>query len=231
MKTEVVFVIDGSGSMVPKATDVREGFNAYVSELKKQAKEEKDYTLTAVVFNTKVFPLFTQSSLSKVPELTSKNYAPGGNTALYDAIGEGLEEIKTKKNSQYIMVIMTDGEENSSRKFSRAHITEKIKSFENRGNWTFVYLGADQDSFGQSRNIGINAGQTYGGWGALDPLGGMQDLAKATSDSQYQYAATRGADSKSFAANLSSTSTATTSRIDHKVPIDNTYDPTQGASS
>src|SRR5258708_34020889 len=120
MKTRVIFIIDGSGSMGPKANDVREGFNTYVRELKKSKETVNDITLSAVVFNTKVFPLFKDASLSKVPTLGTHNYAPGGNTALYDAIGEALQGKKSKSN--YIVVIMTDGEENSSPRFNRSDI-------------------------------------------------------------------------------------------------------------
>lgn len=184
MKTEVIFVIDGSGSMAGKAEDVRGGFNTYVEELRKD--EKGDYSLSAIVFNTQVFPLFTQKELKDVPELTAKNYAPGGNTALYDAIGGAIDEIKDSTanycthcgekraasakfcskcgtqlgngRSKYLLVIMTDGEENSSIRYRKHHIVEKIKSKEAQGNWTIAYLGANQDGMREGAALGTQLG-------------------------------------------------------------------------
>lgn len=180
MKTEVIFVIDGSGSMGGKATDVRGGFNTYVEELKKDKTGQ--YSLSAVVFNTSVFPLFTQKELKDVPELTDKNYVPGGGTALYDAIGAALDEVKdstanfcthcgkrrgtshkfcsacggelTNGKSKYLLIVMTDGEENSSLKYRKHHIVQKIKDKEGQGNWTVVYLGANQDAMLEGTAMG-----------------------------------------------------------------------------
>src|SRR5215813_13143622 len=79
----VLFVIDSSGSMHPKATDVRGGFNSYVSTLGEDTQSA--YRLTAVTFDTQVTTLFTDVPLTDVPQLDESNYLPGGNTALYDA--------------------------------------------------------------------------------------------------------------------------------------------------
>lgn len=181
MKTEVIIVIDGSGSMLSKASDVRGGFNAYVEELRKA--EGVDYSLSAVVFNTQTFPLFTQKPLKDVPELTEKNYAPGGNTALYDAIGKAIDEVKDSTSnfcthcgerratkdkfcskcgnelgngrSKFLLIIMTDGEENSSVTYRKHHIADKIKNKEAQGNWTVVYLGANQDAMKEGSALGV----------------------------------------------------------------------------
>ena len=238
MKTRVIFVIDGSGSMGSKAEDVRQGFNAYVKEL----EGKKGITLSAVVFNTKSFPLFRDLPLSKVPKLTHKNYAPGGNTALYDAIGDALDaEKEREEGTQYIVVIMTDGEENSSRRFSKIAIADKIVRRERSDRWTFIYLGADQDSFSEGYKIGISSTNTYGGYGALDPLGGMQDLAGATFAAHST--ANMTGSMHSFAQHLASTSTAKMSRKSHgssssvtswptavsrSSGLSSTYDPTKG---
>lgn len=186
MKREVIFVIDGSGSMATKATDVRGGFNTYVEELKKDPNA-KDYTISATVFNTGVFPLFKQRSLEEVPLLTEQNYMPGGGTALYDAIADTVDKIKDTKinfcgtcgkkrgkepefcatcgekltnggGSAFIVIIMTDGEENSSQRFRKHHIVNKIQGKEKLGNWSFVYMGANQDAMLEGSAIGIQQG-------------------------------------------------------------------------
>jgi uncharacterized protein YegL len=185
MLREVIFVIDGSGSMANKATDVRGGFNTYVEELLKDDHAD-EYTLSATVFNEGVWPLFTQRKLSEVPKLTDSNYSPGGGTALYDAIADTLDKIKddahfcfdcgakrnkahkfcsdcgTKLNgnSAFTVIIMTDGEENSSKQYRKHHIVSKIQGKEQLGNWTFVYMGANQDAMAEGTALGIASGNT-----------------------------------------------------------------------
>ena len=149
----VLFVIDSSGSMAPKASDVRGGFNSYVSNLGEDMASE--YRLTAVTFDTQVTTLFTDVTLNQVPALDTSNYRPGGNTALYDALGVSLSELTSairREAKPYgidktLVIVMTDGEENSSRRFTKEQINSEIKLREDAGNWTFVYLGADQDAW------------------------------------------------------------------------------------
>ena len=183
MLREVIFVIDGSGSMGTKATDVRGGFNTYVEELLKDPNKD-EYRITAAVFNTGVFPLFKQLPLSEVPKLTEKNYIPGGGTALYDAISDTVDGVKDaghfcfecgkarnkahkfctdcgkelNGDSAFIVIIMTDGEENSSQRFRKHHIVNKIQGKEKLGNWSFIYMGANQDAMQEGAAIGIQYG-------------------------------------------------------------------------
>ena len=185
MIREVVFIIDGSGSMANKATDVRGGFNTYVEELFKDPNKD-DYRISATVFNTGVFPLFTQLPLSEVPKLTEKNYVPGGGTALYDAIADTVDGVKDAGNfcyacgkkrdkkhkfcadcgeqlngdSAFIVIIMTDGEENSSLKYRKHHIVNKIQGKEKLGNWSFIYMGANQDAMQEGAAIGVALGNS-----------------------------------------------------------------------
>jgi uncharacterized protein YegL len=160
----VLFVIDSSGSMGPKATDVRGGFNSYMSTLREDTKSA--YRLTAVTFDTQVKTLFTDMPLAEVPQLDSSNYRPGGNTALYDALGVSLDELTgaiCREDHPYgtdrtLVIVMTDGQENSSRRFTKQQVSDGIKSREAAGNWTFVYLGADQDAWAASEGLGFAAG-------------------------------------------------------------------------
>lgn len=160
----VLFVIDSSGSMAPKASDVRGGFNSYVSNLGEDTASE--YRLTAVTFDTQVTTLFTDVSLNQVPALDTANYRPGGNTALYDALGASLSELtgairreaKPYGIDKTLVIVMTDGEENSSRRFTKEQINSEIKLREEAGNWTFVYLGADQDAWAAAQGLGFAMG-------------------------------------------------------------------------
>jgi uncharacterized protein YegL len=154
--------------MEPKATDVRGGFNSYVSTLREDIRSE--YRLTAVTFDTQVKTLFTDVPLTQVPELNESSYRPGGNTALYDALGVSLAELtsairhedKPYGSDRVLLIVMTDGEENSSHRFTKEQVTSEIKLREEAGNWTFVYLGADQDAWAASQGLGFASGNVAG---------------------------------------------------------------------
>jgi uncharacterized protein YegL len=163
LKTNVIFILDESGSMESAASDVRGGFNSYVEKIK---ADGNDYSLSAIKFGTTVRPLFTNVPLDQAPRLTEENYAPLDTTALYDAIGFTLSEAHKHWGSEqhiygedrFIVIIMTDGFENASKEFSREAITAKIKHREEAGNWTFVYMGADQDAWAIAGNMGFAQG-------------------------------------------------------------------------
>lgn len=83
---------------------------------------------------------------------------PCGSTALYDAIGFALAEVKLVGEDRFIVIIMTDGFENASKEFTKEMITAKIKLREQAGNWTFVYMGADQDAWAVASSLGFAQG-------------------------------------------------------------------------
>lgn len=163
LKTHIIFIIDESGSMATCATDVRGGFNTYVEKLQ---GDGNDYSLTAIKFGTTVRPLFANLTLDQVPTLTPENYMPLDSTALYDAIGHGLDEAKkqwgTEKKpygeERVLFIVMTDGFENASKQFNKETITARMKRREEAGNWTFVYLGADQDAWAAASGLGFAQG-------------------------------------------------------------------------
>lgn len=163
LKTNVIFILDESGSMQNTASDVRGGFNTYVNKLKDDGNE---YSLSTIKFGTTVRPLFANQPLDQAPLLTEQNYMPLDSTALYDAIGFALSEArkywgtneKPYGKDRFIVIIMTDGFENASKKFSKEEIAAKIKRREEAGNWTFVYMGADQDAWSVASNLGFAQG-------------------------------------------------------------------------
>ncbi len=163
LKTNVIFVIDESGSMQNTASDVRGGFNTYVEKIK---SDGNGYSLTAIKFGTTVRPLFANLPLEQVPVLTEANYMPLDSTALYDAIGYVLDEAKKQWGTdekpygeeKFILIIMTDGFENASKTFSKEAITARLKRCEEAGNWTLVYMGADQDAWAIASNLGFAQG-------------------------------------------------------------------------
>ena len=150
-------ILDKSGSMASKLNDVVEGFNAYVDGL---AKEDKvDYLFSLTLFDTVVVYRDVALSLSKVQKLDAQSYLPGGNTALNDAIGITVRKIDADRPQvdKVVTVIMTDGEENSSREWTHDAVKALIDQKEKEGIWTFVFLGAAPDAWVQGRAYGIPA--------------------------------------------------------------------------
>lgn len=183
----VYFLLDESGSMGSRASDVRGGFNSYVENLR---GDGNTYSLTAVKFGSSVRPLFANLPLDQVPALTTENYLPQDSTALYDAIGYTLAEARKHFGAQekpygsdpVFFIIMTDGEENSSKEFSKQAIVDKIKRREKAGNWTFVYLGADQDAWAIAPDLGLAKGNVMS-YASGETQAVFRSLSTATSTS------------------------------------------------
>jgi hypothetical protein len=138
------------------------GFNTYISELKKDKKSTYAFSLT--LFDTRFENRHVSIALSEVPELTKQSYVPCGGTALLDAIGSTVSKVEASfagvpslgMMPKILTVILTDGQENSSREFNLAKIKELIENKEKEGNWTFVFLGADLSAFTAGDSMGIN---------------------------------------------------------------------------
>ena len=146
-------ILDKSGSMSTKVKDVIGGFNLYLDELAKEPAVDYGFSLT--LFDTVVEMKYKAVPLAKVSKLDDTNYRPNGNTALFDAIGNTVQTVSTDGFDKTITVIMTDGEENSSREWTLEAIRKLIQSKEAAGNWTFVFLGANLDAFAQGANLGV----------------------------------------------------------------------------
>ena len=150
-------ILDKSGSMASKLKDVIEGFNAYLDGLAQEDKVEYLFSLT--LFDTQVAYRHVAIPLSQVHKLDTKSYEPGGNTALNDAIGITVRKIDADhpQVDKVVTVIMTDGEENSSREWTLDAVKGLISQKESEGTWTFVFLGAAPDAWDQGRGYGIPA--------------------------------------------------------------------------
>jgi hypothetical protein len=146
-------ILDKSGSMSTKVRDVIGGFNLYLDELAKE--QAVDYGFSLTLFDTVVEMKYRGVPLASAAKLDSSSYRPSGNTALFDAVGNTVQTVSTDGFDKIITVIMTDGEENSSREWTLHAIRELIKSKEAAGNWTFVFLGANLDAFEQGANLGV----------------------------------------------------------------------------
>lgn len=156
-KTIVNFILDKSGSMSSVRDATISGVNEYVQTLKNDKKSAYSFSLT--VFDTESKELHKNKPLAKVEKLTKEDYEPGGNTALYDAVCSSIKSLKSEvgKSDKVLCVIMTDGEENSSKEYTQEQLKTLIKELEAEGNWTFVFLGANQDAWANAQKFGFHA--------------------------------------------------------------------------
>ena len=150
-------ILDKSGSMASKTNDVIEGFNAYIAGLGKE--DQANYLFSLTLFDTQVAYRHVAIPLPEVKELDAKSYQPGGMTALNDAIGITVRKVEADqpKVDKVVTVIMTDGEENSSREWTQDAVRGLIEQKEKEGSWTFVFLGAGLDTWHQGRSYGVQA--------------------------------------------------------------------------
>ena len=148
-KLDVVFILDKSGSMSGSEESTIHSFNEY---LRKEKKNKFDTSITTILFSDHYSFLHEREDVSKVKELDYEDYMVGGCTALYDSIGEAIHYMERKKTDQVLFIIITDGEENSSREYHKNDIRNLIKKHK---EWEFIYIGADIDSYANGCDIGI----------------------------------------------------------------------------
>lgn len=151
---KIVMVLDESGSM----SSVKSGIVDSINDLIRQQKTIKDRPtlFTLIKFSDRTRTVKQNSSFDETEYISNKDYSPNGGTALYDAIGETIEAYKDEKN--VLMVIITDGEENASRRYSKSDVAPKIdalKADTNKG-WSFVYIGCDLATAKQGYSAGFN---------------------------------------------------------------------------
>lgn len=160
--TEIVFILDRSGSMSSRKTDAEGGMNEFIRNQKELPGEAN---LTLVQFDEH-YDVVYRGPVKNAPEF---KLVPRGSTALHDAIGRTINETGTKlaKLSEHerpalvIFVILTDGEENASREFSGHKIKEMVEHQESKYNWKFTYLGANQDAIAVGNSIGTQSSANY----------------------------------------------------------------------
>ena len=157
--TELVFILDRSGSMFGLEKDTIGGFN---SMIQKQKEEEGEAVVTTVLFDDRYELIHDRFPLSAVGEMTRKEYFVRGSTALLDAVGKTIVKIQNVQEhlpeearaEKVITVIITDGLENSSREYSREQISQMITRQRANG-WEFLFLGANMDAVAEAKSLGI----------------------------------------------------------------------------
>jgi len=163
--TEIVFLLDKSGSMETLKQDTIGGFNSFIEEQKKQQKENNDEVIFSTIFFDHNYHIdVTRLPIQDVPELSMHNYRPNGMTAYYDALGKSIVDIgnilnmtpENDRPSKVLFVVMTDGEENSSKTYNGTDIKNMIKHQEEKYNWKFIFMGANIDAELVAHDIGIS---------------------------------------------------------------------------
>lgn len=158
------FIIDRSGSMSGMEQMAVNGFNDHLKTIKNLKIEfpEQEFLCSLTTFNHEVNSVVACQSIDKISPIELGQYTPDGTTALLDAIGGNIHEVKEKyqsiidKNEMTVVyVIITDGHENASRFFSYHDISRKISELEETNKWTFTFLGADFDAFQTSKMLNI----------------------------------------------------------------------------
>ena len=160
--TELVFILDRSGSMAGLEADTIGGFNAMTQ---KQRKEPGEALVSTVLFDNETQVIHDRVSLEKVPALTQKEYYVRGCTALLDAVGGAIHHIgnvhkyarEEDRPEKTLFVITTDGMENASRRYTYDKVKAMIEHQREKYGWEFLFLGANIDAAREAARFGIRA--------------------------------------------------------------------------
>ena len=163
--TEIIFLLDRSGSMGGLESDTIGGFNAF---LERQSQLEGETIVTAVLFDDRYEILWNGVKANEI-KLTEKEYYVRGCTALLDAVGKTILDVghrlsrtsEDERPGKVIFVITTDGLENASREFTYEKVKGLIKHQQEKYNWEFIFLGANIDAAKEADSIGISMDSAY----------------------------------------------------------------------
>ena len=147
---KIVMILDESGSMESIRDSMIKAINSLILEQSQVSGRETTFTL--VKFNNEVKRVIENKPLSEVKPLTQEHYKPNGSTALFDALGDTISWFRNEK--EVLMVIVTDGQENASKRFNRSMINNFIEDKQKNNNWSYVYLSNDLSTASKGDSIG-----------------------------------------------------------------------------
>lgn len=158
--TELVFILDKSGSMAGLESDTVGGFNAMIT---KQKKEKGECIVSTVLFDDESQVVHDRVRLSEIENMTDRDYVPGGCTALLDALGSAIHHIgnvhkyaRAEDVPEHTMfIITTDGMENASHRYDQSTVKRMIERQKERYGWEFLFMGANIDAVATARKYGI----------------------------------------------------------------------------
>jgi uncharacterized protein YegL len=191
-------IIDRSGSMAGLAADTIGSFNSFLSD-QKSVPGEAAFTLCT--FSNDYTLVHDFVTLASVPDLNPKSYRASGGTALLDAVGNTINSVGQKlaampedeRPSKVIFLIITDGEENSSRTFTKAQVKSLIEQQQSVYNWEFVFMGANIDAVSEGSSLGV---ASYNSVNYTASAGGTKILYKSVSSGMKSYRSRTNTSSK-----------------------------------
>lgn len=194
--TEMVFILDRSGSMLGLEAETISGFNSLIE---KQKREEGRALVSTVLFDDEIKILHDRMDVNKVRPITHEDYYVGGCTALLDAIGKtirhisGIHKYSGPKDmpEKTMVIITTDGMENASREYTLQKINKMITKKRKKYHWEFVFLGANMDAVKSAAGMGIKkdhaANYTYDGDGIMCCFRAASNILLAVRQAEDEY--------------------------------------------
>lgn len=157
--------LDESGSMAGTKQETISGVNEQIQELKKTSSIDSTFTLVKFSGPTDIKVIYSATPISEVKEITEEDYEPNGGTAMYDGVGRLLNEFQQKvddnENTSYLVLVVSDGEENTSQEYDSPKIAAMIKERLATKRWSINYIGANQDLTQVTQQMGINLGNSF----------------------------------------------------------------------
>ena len=188
MKAEILAILDRSGSMSNCVADTLRGYNGFLDSQKEEGAGWNDVRLTTVLFDDRYEVLLQAVPMLETLPLTDREYFVRGNTALYDAVGltlsnagERIDGLPASARPEHVVVlIITDGQENASHRFSAADV-KRLVGDRKRAGWEFFFLGAELDSFADADRMGIDRNR-QAGFTKSDSLSSYRHMSRSIKD-------------------------------------------------
>lgn len=156
--TDIIVILDESGSMYKMGSEPVKSANAFLMEQKKAQENDDGATVTLVTFNTKSKRVIDNQKLSDINKINKSDYHPAGGTALNDTVCPTIKsKLDSDKPNNVVLLIISDGKENSSEIYTTEDTRELIKFVEEKHSWKVIFMGANIDTLAEGKKMNINA--------------------------------------------------------------------------